>query len=128
MPLSTADCSITKHEHDVCSPIPLGTQKYADFLDACVAITGRAPRAGCHADVERQPQIILAAPDLDAGKSERAHQVLIASNRQLYCAMFGCIVWGSDYLWTKCSQKRVRSRGEAKWMMPSIRPLAISAG
>ncbi|CAE6926847.1 unnamed protein product [Symbiodinium natans] len=48
------------------------TQKYADFLDACVAITGRAPRAGCHADVERQPQIILAAPDLDAGQVDDA--------------------------------------------------------
>ena len=31
-----------------------GTQKYADFLDACVAITGRAPRAGCHVDGDRK--------------------------------------------------------------------------
>jgi len=33
------------------------TQKYADFLDACVAITGRAPLAGCH--VERAAQVVL---------------------------------------------------------------------
>lgn len=34
-----------------------GTQKYADFLDACVAITGRAPLAGCH--LERAAQVVL---------------------------------------------------------------------
>eukprot|EP00435_Cladocopium_sp_Y103_P026347 s4336_g6.t1 len=33
------------------------TQKYADFLDACVAITGRAPLAGCH--LERAAQVVL---------------------------------------------------------------------
>ncbi|CAK9091026.1 Uncharacterized protein MTH_1421, partial [Durusdinium trenchii] len=33
------------------------TQKYADFLDACVAITGRAPLAGCH--VDRSAGVVL---------------------------------------------------------------------
>ena len=30
------------------------TQKYADFLDACVALTGRAPAAGAHLDDGRR--------------------------------------------------------------------------
>ena len=30
------------------------TQKYADFLDICTALTGRAPLAGCHLDSGRQ--------------------------------------------------------------------------
>ena len=46
-----------------------GTQKYADFLDACVAITGRAPRAGCHVDAERRPEVLLSVPELDAGRA-----------------------------------------------------------
>ncbi|CAE7708858.1 unnamed protein product, partial [Symbiodinium sp. CCMP2456] len=48
------------------------TQKYADFLDACVAITGRAPRAGCHVDGDRKPEVILAAPELDPGQLDDA--------------------------------------------------------
>ncbi|CAE7666137.1 unnamed protein product [Symbiodinium sp. KB8] len=48
------------------------TQKYADFLDACVAITGRAPRAGCHVDGDRKPEVILAVPELDPGQLDDA--------------------------------------------------------
>jgi len=29
------------------------TMKYPDFLDVCIALTGRAPRAGCHLDAGR---------------------------------------------------------------------------
>ncbi|CAJ1457947.1 unnamed protein product [Effrenium voratum] len=35
------------------------TQKYADFLDAMVAISGRAPEAGCHLDAQRKAQVVL---------------------------------------------------------------------
>ncbi|KAL1525499.1 hypothetical protein AB1Y20_020355 [Prymnesium parvum] len=38
------------------------TQKYADFLDVCAAITGRAPRAGCHLDEHRRARLVLAVP------------------------------------------------------------------
>ncbi|KAL5360244.1 hypothetical protein BJX96DRAFT_165016 [Aspergillus floccosus] len=31
------------------------TQKYPDFVDVCIALTGRAPRAGCHVPEGRQP-------------------------------------------------------------------------
>jgi hypothetical protein len=35
------------------------TMKYADMLDLCIAITGRAPRAGCHLDVGRRATLVL---------------------------------------------------------------------
>lgn len=35
------------------------TQKNADFLDACIALTGRAPLAGCHVDAGRTPTLEL---------------------------------------------------------------------
>jgi hypothetical protein len=33
--------------------------RYADFLDACIAITGRAPAAGAHLESERHPTLTL---------------------------------------------------------------------
>lgn len=33
------------------------TQKYADYLDICIALTGRAPLAGCHVDDQRHPRL-----------------------------------------------------------------------
>jgi predicted aconitase/predicted aconitase with swiveling domain len=35
------------------------TMKYPDYLDICIALTGRAPRAGCHLDEERAPQLVV---------------------------------------------------------------------
>lgn len=44
------------------------TLKYPDYLDICVALTGRAPLAGCHLDVGRMPALAIriapvAGPD-----------------------------------------------------------------
>lgn len=33
------------------------TQKYADYLDVCIALTGRAPHFGCHTDGGRLPTL-----------------------------------------------------------------------
>ncbi|CAG8881891.1 unnamed protein product [Penicillium nalgiovense] len=43
------------------------TMKYPDFLDICVALTGRAPKSGPHLDVNRLASLILRAdlPDVD---------------------------------------------------------------
>jgi len=38
------------------------TQKYPDFLDICIALTGRAPRSGTHMDSDRVPAIIIEVP------------------------------------------------------------------
>lgn len=35
------------------------TMKYPDYLDACIALTGRAPRAGCHLDEGRRATLGL---------------------------------------------------------------------
>ncbi|MCL6709082.1 aconitase family protein [Pseudomonas sp. R2.Fl] len=37
------------------------TMKYPDFLDICIALTGRAPHAGCHLDENRRAGLIVAA-------------------------------------------------------------------
>jgi len=54
------------------SVIGARTQKYADFLDVCIAITGRAPRAGCHLDSGRLARVVLRLPPLDATQIDDA--------------------------------------------------------
>lgn len=40
------------------------TLKYPDYLDICVAITGRAPFTGCYRDDERKPQLVIEVAPL----------------------------------------------------------------
>ncbi|PWB30994.1 hypothetical protein DCO48_18455 [Pseudomonas sp. SDI] len=40
------------------------TLKYPDYLDICIALTGRAPRIGCHLDSQRKAQLIVEVPPL----------------------------------------------------------------
>lgn len=40
------------------------TMKYPDYLDICIALTGRAPKAGCHLDAERLPKLRISLPPL----------------------------------------------------------------
>lgn len=42
------------------SVIGARTAKYPDFLDACIAIVGRAPLAGCHQDDGRRARVLIA--------------------------------------------------------------------
>ncbi|CAM3869231.1 hypothetical protein D3C81_562230 [compost metagenome] len=42
------------------------TLKYPDYLDICIALTGRAPRIGCHLDSQRKAQLIVEVPALAA--------------------------------------------------------------
>lgn len=48
------------------SVIGAKTTKHPDFLDLCIAITGRAPEAGVYLDTNRRPQLIL---DVDAPRA-----------------------------------------------------------
>ncbi len=41
------------------------TMKYPDYLDIAIALTGRAPKAGCHLPEERAPQVRITVPPLD---------------------------------------------------------------
>ncbi|MBU2327777.1 MAG: aconitase family protein, partial [Alphaproteobacteria bacterium] len=40
------------------------TMKYPDYLDIAIALTGRAPRAGCHLPEERAPRLRVTVPPL----------------------------------------------------------------
>ena len=51
--------SCDAHTPSACAPT---ANRYADFLDLCIAITGRAPAAGAHLDANRMATLELAAP------------------------------------------------------------------
>ncbi|MGF6457445.1 aconitase X [Pseudomonas frederiksbergensis] len=40
------------------------TLKYPDYLDICIALTGRAPLIGCHLDTQRKAQLQIELPAL----------------------------------------------------------------
>ncbi|POA77689.1 aconitase X [Pseudomonas sp. DP16D-R1] len=41
------------------------TLKYPDYLDICIALTGRAPLIGCHLDAQRKAWLQIELPALD---------------------------------------------------------------
>ncbi|SSC72660.1 unnamed protein product [Ciceribacter sp. T2.26MG-112.2] len=41
------------------------TMKYPDFLDICIALTGRAPEAGCHLDDNRKARLVVEVEAMD---------------------------------------------------------------
>ncbi|WP_274427234.1 cis-3-hydroxy-L-proline dehydratase [Chelativorans sp. YIM 93263] len=43
------------------SVIGARSMKYPDYLDICIALTGRAPMAGCHLDAGRRATLVLEA-------------------------------------------------------------------
>lgn len=51
------------------------TQKYPDYLDLCIALTGRAPLAGCHEATGRKARTVLAV-DLPAGTDDGFYPML----------------------------------------------------
>lgn len=40
------------------------TMKYPDYMDICIALTGRAPLAGCHVDFHRHATLVVSLPEL----------------------------------------------------------------
>ena len=40
------------------------TLKYPDYLDICIALTGRAPKIGCHLDEQRLPKLLIEVAPL----------------------------------------------------------------
>jgi predicted aconitase/predicted aconitase with swiveling domain len=42
------------------------TMKYPDYLDICIALTGRAPRAGCHVESSRRASLRINLPRLES--------------------------------------------------------------
>lgn len=50
---------------DANSVLGARTQKYPDYLDAMIAITGWAPNANCHTGSGRVPALCIGFPELD---------------------------------------------------------------
>ncbi|HEY0288587.1 MAG TPA: aconitase family protein [Pseudomonas sp.] len=48
------------------SVIGARTLKYPDYLDICIALTGRAPKIGCHLTQQRHATLRIEVPTLDA--------------------------------------------------------------
>ena len=52
------------------------TAKYADFLDICIALTGRAPKAGCHLDDNRRATLLVYLPEFTAPRDDAFYPLL----------------------------------------------------
>jgi cis-L-3-hydroxyproline dehydratase len=52
------------------------TAKYADFLDICIALTGRAPKAGCHLLANRRATLLIHLPLLPAVPDDAFYPLL----------------------------------------------------
>lgn len=42
------------------------TQKYPDYLDVFIGLTGRAPMSGCHSDKGRAPTVLISVPGFNS--------------------------------------------------------------
>ncbi len=52
------------------------TAKYADFLDICIALIGRAPKAGCHLMANRRATLLVQVPALPAAPDDAFYPLL----------------------------------------------------
>ena len=59
------------------SVIGARTQKYPDFLDACIALTGRAPATGTHLEDGRIPSLKVRVADVDKNRVDDAFWPLL---------------------------------------------------
>ena len=59
------------------SVIGARTQKYPDFLDACIALTGRAPATGTHLDDGRIPSLKVRVAGVDKNRVDDAFWPLL---------------------------------------------------
>ena len=59
------------------SVIGARTQKYPDFLDACIALTGRAPATGTHLDDGRIPSLKVSVVNVDKNRVDDAFWPLL---------------------------------------------------
>jgi predicted aconitase/predicted aconitase with swiveling domain len=52
------------------------TAKYADFLDICIALIGRAPKAGCHLLENRRATLLVKLPALPTAPDDAFYPLL----------------------------------------------------
>lgn len=74
------------------------TQKYPDFLDICVALTGRAPMAGTHLDSGRRPTIRIQVSVRDGSQLDDAFWPLLGYHTGTICRNNIPLITGLDDL------------------------------
>ena len=67
------------------SVIGARTQKYPDFLDACIALTARAPAAGAHLDAGRLPSIEVRIVNMDEDRVDDSFWPLLGYHIGAVC-------------------------------------------
>lgn len=70
------------------------TAKYADFLDICIALTGRAPKAGCHLPGNRHATLRMQVPALPG--ADDAYYPLLGYHIGLLCGAQIPVVCGLE--------------------------------
>ena len=77
------------------------TQKYPDFVDVCIALTGRAPFAGCHINSGRVPSLIIHVPAMyrvdDSFYPLLGHHVGELAGQKVP------LIYGIEHLFPSCS-------------------------
>lgn len=72
------------------------TQKYPDFLDACIALTARAPAAGAHSDSGRIPDIKINISNVDENRIDDAFWPLLGYHIGMLCKNDIPIIYGLE--------------------------------
>lgn len=70
------------------------TLKYPDFLDICIALTGRAPHIGCHLDAGRRATLRIDVPALDG--ADDAFWPLLGYHVGLLCSSAIPVICGLE--------------------------------
>ncbi|OEC34162.1 hypothetical protein A7D25_15375 [Pseudomonas sp. 21C1] len=71
------------------------TLKYPDYLDICIALTGRAPKVGCHLDAHRLASLQIELPTL--GELDDAFYPLLGYHIGLLCGSRIPLVRGLEH-------------------------------
>jgi len=77
------------------SVIGARTLKYPDYLDICIALTGRAPKIGCHLTRQRLATLRIDVPDL--GKLDDSFYPLLGYHIGLLCGADIPVVCGLEH-------------------------------
>ncbi|WP_296255483.1 MULTISPECIES: aconitase family protein [unclassified Pseudomonas] len=77
------------------SVIGARTLKYPDYLDICIALTGRAPKIGCHLTEQRQATLRIDVPEL--GELDDSFYPLLGYHIGLLCGADIPVVCGLEH-------------------------------
>jgi len=79
------------------SVIGARTQKYPDFLDACIALTAREPATGAHLDDGRSPTVKVLISNVDKQKIDDSFWPLLGYHVGSICQNDIPLIYGLEY-------------------------------